>query len=623
MIDACPPGGGGAVELAIRDSITGKAVDFEELRLDDAVVFHDVNGTIDGKLATLMDKHPGEVFDAHVWFRVDLSDAPDKEEEVGSATLTAQQAVKRETRTRLAAHAAAQAVASIPELEGVTKVWQPTEYGIPVLRVRGTVGALHQIGKLPSVWRVMLDSDAAKTHSADFYCTTRTSNIDPLGFDGSGQKVAILERGSPDSYLNLTNAVSDAGGCLPAPAFGTARKKCHCPSGNVSDHSRVMAGVVANSSTSFGGLADQATLLFANWEGCTSNGPDQFTSALNWATANGARIISRSEGWPVPWEIPDDRSQTSRDFLIDYKISVSPYPFFAQSTGNDPNYHVSNALRNGIVVGGGNETSGCDRTAVSFASTSYQNLLGAQGLEVPHLVAIAANADTAGDDLGEVVLTGGSSAATAEVAATVASLHEANAALTSWPEVVVPGLMATADEDVDGVQLDLLDNWDDRDGAGLLNAHAAYLTLAASSKVNGGNPPSSRGHDYGTISPGTTPAGTPYTEVWNAVVGSGHALRVAALLQSRPNCPSNPGCNEPVGGCGAASICSANPYVIFTLEIWDGSTFVALSVNSNTSYQFVRYLNTSGVTKTYQIKITPHNYGGLATTTWGVAWHEE
>ncbi len=631
VIDACPPGATGNLGLATRDAVTGKAVDFEDLRHDDATIFHDVKGTIGGKMEAFMDDRSGAVFDAHVWFRIDLGDAPEKEAELTDPVQSAQFGAKREARTRLAAHALAESIKWVPGLEVVTKVAAPVEYGAPVLRVRGSAAALHQIGKLPTVWRVMLENDSSQAHSADVYCTTETDDIDPLGIDGTGQTVAVLESSSPDSFLNLPNAVADANGCQPNPFYGGGRKKCHCPAGGISSHPRAMAGVIANSSTSFGGLADQATLLFANWGGCTTNGPDQFSSGLNWAVSNGARIISRSEGWPPPWESLDDGMQTSRDFLVDYTVSRSPYPFVAESTGNDAGFPSANVLRNGMVVGGGNETSGCNRGDVGFANTSWSNPNPAayfKGFEVPHIVAIAANVDTAGPLLGQVDTTGGSSAATAQVAATVASLHEANSALRSWPEVVVPGLMVSANEDVDGVALNLHDDWDDRDGAGLLNAGSAYLTLNTSRKMNGGNSPEPRGHDYGGIAPSQTPAGTPYSEVWNARIDNGRTLRVAALLQSRPNCPSNPGCNEQyeggvIGGCSATNICSANPYVIFSLEIWEGSTLHTLSFNASTSYQFASWQNTSGSTRTYQIRVTPLNYGGLTYTTWGMAWFEE
>lgn len=628
ILDVCAPGTTGKADVAARDANTGAPVDFEELRQEDARVFHDVRGTVDGPMASFMDQHPGAVFDAHVWFRIDLGDAPDKDAEVTDSTLSAQFSSKRESRTRVAAHALAASVSGVPGLEVVTNVAAPTEYGAPILRVRGTQAALYHVGKLPTVWRVMLESDAAQPHSADFYCTTETDDIDALGVDGTGQTVAILENTSPDSYLNLTNAIGDASGCQPDPSYGSP-KKCHCPSGTRSAHPRAMAGVVANSSTSFGGLADQASLIFANWGGCTTYGPDQFSSGLKWAV-NNARIVSRSEGWPPPWESLDDGMQSSRDFLVDYTAAGSPYPFIVESTGNDQSFPSANVIRNGMVVGGGVESSGCNRAGVNFANTSWSNPNPAapnMGFEVPHIVAIAANADTAGKDLNAVEQTGGSSAAAAQIAATVASLHEANSAIRSWPEVVVPGLMVSANEDVDGVLLNLHDAWDDRDGAGLLDAAGARLTLSSARKLNGGNSPEPRGHDYGGIYSAQTPPGTSYSEVWNARIDNSRTLRVAALLVSRPNCPSNPGCNEQleggvVGGCSASSICSANPYVIFALEIWEGSTLRAISVNSSTSYQFATWKNTSGTTKTYQIKITPYNYGGLPSTTWGMAWFE-
>ncbi|MBI3204791.1 MAG: hypothetical protein HYZ29_24865 [Myxococcales bacterium] len=54
VIDACPPGATGNLGLATRDAATGKAVDFEDLRGDDATIFHDVRGTIAGKMEAFM-----------------------------------------------------------------------------------------------------------------------------------------------------------------------------------------------------------------------------------------------------------------------------------------------------------------------------------------------------------------------------------------------------------------------------------------------------------------------------------------------------------------------------------------------------------------------------------------
>lgn len=66
----------------------------------------------------------------------------------------------------------------------------------------------------------------------------------------------------------------------------------------------------------------------------------------------------------------------------------------------------------------------------------------------------------------------------------------------------------------------------------------------------------------------------------------------------------------------------SNPYVIFALQVFDGSVLVGMAFNTSTSYQFVRVPNTSGSAKTYNIRLIPLNYNGLALTTWGLAWAE-
>jgi len=322
--------------------------------------------------------------------------------------------------------------------------------------------------------------------------------------------------------------------------------------------------------------------------------------------------------------------QSSRDFLLDYKTANNPYPIVVAGAGNNGEWVVQNRLRNGLVVGGGYETNGSDRTAVYQASkVSTLNPNGAYGFEVPHLAAISENvAVVPAAGILPPYPQGGTSLSTPQVSAIIAQLHEINPALRTWPEVVVPGLMVTADENIDGSHLNLHDSIDDQDGAGLVNAQTAWLTLNSSRKIDGGAAAQPRGHDYGGIYSATTPTYVPYVEQWNVSVPALYALRVAALLQSRPTCPSNPGCSEyypdpyhPVGGCWAYFHCSANPYVIFSLQVYDGTTLVAAANNTSTSYQFIRYVNTSGVNKTYTVKIIPLNYNGLTGTTWGMAWY--
>ncbi|MCL4752169.1 MAG: S8/S53 family peptidase [Myxococcales bacterium] len=613
----------GASHFAVTDEATGLPADFAELERLDALAFHNVNASTRPGLRAALDASPAGEVNVHIWFRPDLPDETPKEEVVAMSGHSQEQS-KREARTFAQAKQALKRLSGIPGLTLLSSAEGFSEFGPPIILARGNRSALEQAGMADEVWEIVSAEETWVPGTTDYFFTTNDVWLDYAGHDGTWQTVAILEFERPESSLNLPGWPS--GSCAPWSGFGTARL-CHCSAGTRGGHPRMVMGVVRASSGSlwFEGMADEATTIAANTDGgCTTNGPDAFSSALNWSTSNGARVINCSDQMGLDPLV--DSFQSSRDRLYDYKASVSPYPFIAVIAGNaGTGSNVMSRPRNGVSVGSGQENSGTDRNGVVMAAhSSNLNPNGGSGFEVPHLVAIGVNVDTAGRDLNTTDTVNGTSFAAPQVAGVVAALHERNPALKSWPEVVIPGLLASADEDVDGTPLSLHDGIDDSDGAGLLNAALAAGVLGASSKRDGNNPASVQGHDYGSIWESTTPTYTAYSEKWNASVAPGKVLRAAALFQSRPTCPASPGCSSPGGfnGCTASQVCSANPFVIFSLMVYDGTTLVAASNSTSNNYQFLRVTNGSGSTKTHNIRLVPLNYGGLPGTTWGVAWAE-
>ncbi|MBE7483047.1 MAG: hypothetical protein HS104_24115 [Polyangiaceae bacterium] len=199
-------------------------------------------------------------------------------------------------------------------------------------------------------------------------------------------------------------------------------------------------------------------------------------------------------------------------------------------------------------------------------------------------------------------------AAAPQVAGMAATMQELNPSLKYWPEAMVPIIMAGADEDTDNTLLSLEDGVDDRDGAGLVNAYRS--TDVATAKLDGGNSPSFYGHDYGTIYASSTPEWAFYSEQYKARALNGWQLRVAAFFQTRPTCPASPG----------SWSCTANPYPLFWLLVYDGSTLVGWSFNGNNNYKYTAFTNTSGVQRDYTIKLYVVAWNGLPATTFGVAW---
>jgi hypothetical protein len=212
----------------------------------------------------------------------------------------------------------------------------------------------------------------------------------------------------------------------------------------------------------------------------------------------------------------------------------------------------------------------------------------------------------------------GTSSSAAQLSGIVASLQELNPNLTVYWEPTVPGLMVSANENVDeyygGVwPLSVSnDNFDDKDGAGLVNAYEASIVLTPTAKRDGGQSTSSRGHDYGGVDTTTWPEGTWYSEIYNAYVPNGATLRAAAQIDSIPTC----------GTPATATNCSANPYPKFYLYIYDPAVgqYLTGSVNSFQNYQFASWKNTSGSAKTLQIKLQMWLWSGLSSSFFGLAW---
>ncbi len=596
----CRPVGLETPTIVALDSDTGAVVDFAQLADADRAAFHGWHASVERVFRQRLEQEPDAPLEAYVWFYVDESDASDKEWLVAEASVATAAAALRESRMRTAAGALVKKLHVSTDVQVATDVVAPDEYGIPVVRVRATLAELEQIGAWPEVWRIDPVPPHFTPQSDTYYYTTVDHYLDGLfGYDGTGQTVALFEQARPDSWASLPGAV--AGSC--ADEFGV-QKKCHCAAGVTHSHPRYVAGIVRRSSGILGMANAAATIAANTLGGCQSNGPDSISSALNWATTNGARVIVTTDGIAPG---------TAIDFFFDYKATVSPYPIVVGVAGNNSAADVASHHRNGLVTGGALESppGNSNRAAATTdPAKSWRNPTGTAGFEVPHIAAISEDVTGAGKYQGTGEVSGGTSATAPQVGGVAASIHEANSALMSWPEAMVPGLMVSANEDLDLTPLNLHDNWDDRDGAGLLNAYHAMLVLQSSSRLHGGSPASRAAHDYHVLTSAGTPEGSFYIEAYAARVPAGVELRVAAFLQTRPTCPQNPGSGS----------CTADPYPFFGLFVYDGAILVRAAPNASSNYQYISHVNTTGVQKDYTVKIYMGPWNGLTQTTFGVAW---
>ena len=172
-------------------------------------------------------------------------------------------------------------------------------------------------------------------------------------------------------------------------------------------------------------------------------------------------------------------------------------------------------------------------------------------------------------------------------------------------------LMVGADENVDGVPLDLHDNIDDRDGAGELSVARTLFVSHAAFRRNGGNPPVVQGHDYGNISSSSTPSNSFYAEEYFAKTSArGQRLRVALAWDATATCTAP---DTDSGSC-TGSILDADMDLYVTRES-DGLTVA--SYTADNSYEFLDIPVVAG--EVYRIRIYVYSWN-TSFTYWGLSW---
>jgi hypothetical protein len=609
-----------------RDTETDEVVDVEALGREDALAFklerHALDPVLEEKLASLPDD---AMVDVEVWYAVDESDLPSREEQLESSLVATESQWELERRTLAGA---ARMTTSITGEMGTNVVMSSdmVERGViraPFLPLRVRASELTALGDLPGVTRVMSVEPTVDLTSADYYRNEEADELVDYEFNGSGSVVALVENRTPDIWEQLTGAVSGISGHDCTDTLGMVRS-CHCPGAARSGHSRGTTGVVRSSALSWGGFAADAQTLMANlgegegeWDSTTNTcagngftyGQSPFTSAVNWALNYGATVFNASFGSGL-----DVATQSSKDLYWDYVATHAPWPFIAASAGNSGmGKYTSNKLRNGIVVGGANDQNVAGRSQVvmyDVSSTEGSHSRNANGWELPHIVAEAVGVRTA---VGGTAGSTGTSFAAPQISAMAASLHEWNPNLVGRPEATAVGIMVGADENVDEAKggvwpRDPGDSFDDYDGAGLVNGRISKLVLATGSKRNGGNSPNGVGHDYGELSATTSPVGT-FQEVWRARVHPGQTLVATSVMSSTVACSSS----------GSEFSCTTNKFPLHALKIDDGTTFFG-NPNFSQNYQAASLKNTSSSDKIYNISIVITSWNNVSTSRYAVGW---
>lgn len=636
--DATP--GAGASHVWV-DAMSGAVVDFESLRRADWLAFKQVNHTISSDLReTLAAGTDSDLFEAAVWFAVDESDIPPKDVVVASPDegpkaeqllidhiSTAALNLVGRIQTFVQSDATFQATSMISATEATTR------FSAPFVSIRAPRRLLETIGDLSDVTLIQPAIGATPDLSSAYYTETVQNVVeDTYGDTGSGVTVAMVECGRPDHWVNLpgqplwTSSESTAFKCFDSD--GNPARFCHCAGANQDTHSRWTTGIVRTSSTTFGGMARGATTLNANFH-CQPNDPpcqdlgfaDSLTDGVEWALQNGARVLNQSHGGTV------GNPASNEDNYDDYKAAHSPYPLFVSASGdNGLGSRVLHNTYNGLVVGGTNHTGNRHTESMydiasnngSNAQNAPWNGLGYEGMELPHVAAPAEFVDTASPTSGGAPDNPccGTSLSAPILSGMAATVMQFNPMVIPDPEVLISGFMVGANTNVDGTYggvwpLNVADQWDDLDGAGLVNGWATLFALSGSPKV-GGDTVASYGWGDFAVNTSNWPAGTYYSKIFNAQAANGETLRAMALLVAVPACGSPPSIETCVG-------VTESPIV--TLYILNSSgTVVGSSVVVPSNYQFAYVKNTTGSTQSYTIKVYMNSWDNVSGTYMGLAW---
>jgi hypothetical protein len=556
------------------DVATAKKLDYDlaTLRALDLQQGYLVNGPVDeGLVAAMAEAGPGETLPVIVWLKT-YEFAPPREDLEADPYLAAEvEATKLQEIGTVQVEFAQAAAGKVYGIPGFY-------YNAPAAFVRATPGEILYLSSLETVAAIYLWQPSQPLADTSSWYSTIDAGCSQCN-SASGMPVCEINPKRPDQTSTLT--IQDY--------------QLDPPNGLTDAHSRWVMGFIRSTGSSGGGAASASTDYMGNWDTGTSNSG----VAMNWCASSGAKS----------WVFAQSTT-TAEDRLMDYWTKNSPYPLIAGAAGNGGSTaYADNRGFNVLCVGGSDDLNDSTRSNdVIWTSSSSKNPSSTHNdRELPAITAPAYNLTAAN------YTSSGTSGAAAQVAAAAAQIQYINSGIRSWPEAQRAILMCTADENVDGVVLNLTDSNDDRDGAGELNIGLAANLAQTSYKVNGGNTAAQLGYDYGSMDLVNGFDGNGYyNEVYNAKYTlSGMRIRVVLTWDSTASCTS---------GSDPASCTSDTLDADLDIQVFANGSLVASSASYDNSYEFVEFAATAN--QTYQIKIykasktANSTYFGIAWNTW-------
>lgn len=466
-------------------------------------------------------------------------------------------------------------------------------------------------------------SDSGDSGTSYWYTSTGFDRNRMIGLDGRtvgghALSVGIIDLWTPDyveGLLKLTalggNAISNwrADGNVSYGAIADDYRDSS-PTQEKQHHAYQMASIMmlGPGATSSDDPIPEAALSYVAMIGFNSTNTWGEHSALEWLVnevGEGA-TISRSAFYNPERSctLPVDSWTLEREW---YATLWGYRTLIVQAAGNDGEtaecvYYGQNSF----LVGGARDHGTLTRTDdTMWTGSTWRNPTrsGIGQIELPHVVAPAVGIRTGFNPRGGPFSCGGTSCAVPMVAATDVQMREYATESDNWfgfafslyPEARKAVLMATASQDVDGHVLDWDDfTWDDRDGAGLVNACAAVRLsdVQYHQSLSGSDAYSKAG--VGMFNLNTSSCFPWCPPIAKAKIPSGATVKIALNWLVDVDCTWSSGTYN----CSSGRPENFNLMLDCPSGVQDSFSYAA-----NSAYEYIEWTNTTGQEQNCNIKI--------------------
>jgi Subtilase family len=436
----------------------------------------------------------------------------------------------------------------------------------PAVFFDATPAQIEEIGHLPCVDTLYLQSQGGGLCNDDANATHRTTRVHQQGVRGRGVRFANIGGADPaNPWLNVIAT--------------------HNPGGTPSSHGTAVSGCVASTHPNRLGSAPDVDLYAAN---LVSLGDADITTAADWLATQNTDVSNMS------WWILDDAVIHYQDRYFDYlsRYLLDSYVAAAGNTGGASNFVVTPAKGwNVLTVGAHTDDDDGDWTGDAMASfSSWSN--PQTFVEKPNVAANGWNILTL-DTVANGSLSGqvsGTSVASPHCAGNLCNAIIANNVVQTAPEAAMALMMGTAWHNIEGAAVS-----SGVDGAGGIHGAAAF-NCARENRVTYQNVTSASFSTNGYFVKNVTLTGGDRTRIciaWSASVSGTYAT---ATLDADLDLAVFQGANQTAGA-----------YLGVSASYWN-------------NFELVEF--TPPVTGVYTIRIHDYAFNGASERV-GIAWSQK